>query len=51
MTDHPVGAIRVSVGIASVRHDIDRLMEVLCGFRDGGCTPSETALPALATVD
>ena len=51
MTDHPVGAIRVSVGIASVRQDIDRLMEILCTFRDGGCAASGTALPALATVD
>ena len=52
MSDHPVGAVRVSVGIASSRADLERLMEVLCSFRDGGCeTPSGAALPALATVD
>ena len=51
MSDHPVGAVRVSVGIASNRTDLDRLMEVLCSFRDDGCLQPETALPALATVD
>lgn len=53
MSDHPVGAVRVSVGIASNRGDLDRLMEVLCSFRDDGCAavPGAAALPALATVD
>lgn len=52
MSDHPVGAIRASVGIASNRADLARLMEVLCGFRDTGCeAPAGTELPALATVD
>ncbi|MBW3571683.1 MAG: aminotransferase class V-fold PLP-dependent enzyme [Gemmatimonadetes bacterium] len=52
MSDHPVGAVRVSVGIASNRADLARLMEVLCSFRDGGCeAPAGTELPALATVD
>jgi molybdenum cofactor sulfurtransferase len=51
MSDHAVGAIRVSLGIASVRADIDRLLEVLCSFRDDGCAAPAEALPALATVD
>ncbi|HEX6368238.1 MAG TPA: aminotransferase class V-fold PLP-dependent enzyme [Longimicrobium sp.] len=52
MSDHPVGAIRASVGIASNRADLARLMEVLCSFRDAGCeSPAGTELPALATVD
>lgn len=52
MSDHPIGAIRASVGIASNRADLARLMEVLCGFRDAGCeAPAGTELPALATVD
>jgi molybdenum cofactor sulfurtransferase len=51
MSDHAVGAIRVSLGIASVQADVDRLMEVLCSFRDDGCAATETPLPALATVD
>lgn len=51
MSDHAVGAIRVSLGIASVRADIDRLLEVLRTFRDEGCAAPAEALPALATVD
>jgi selenocysteine lyase/cysteine desulfurase len=39
MTDHAVGAIRASVGIASNDADIARLMEVLATFRDA---PAET---------
>jgi molybdenum cofactor sulfurtransferase len=50
MSDHAVGAIRASVGIASVRADVARLVDVLCTFRDAGCVGTE-ALPALATVD
>ncbi len=52
MSDHPVGAVRVSVGIASNGADLDRLIEVLCSFRDDGCESAPGAeLPALATVD
>jgi molybdenum cofactor sulfurtransferase len=51
MSDHAVGAIRVSLGIASVQADIARLMDVLCSFRDEGCAAPAGALPALATVD
>jgi hypothetical protein len=52
MSDHPVGAVRASVGIASNRADLARLMEVLCSFRDTGCeSPAGAELPALATVD
>lgn len=52
MSDHPVGAVRISVGIASNDTDVQRLMEVLCSFRDGGCESiAGAALPALATVD
>jgi molybdenum cofactor sulfurtransferase len=50
MSDHPVGAVRVSVGIASNEADVDRLMEVLGAFRDVAPDP-EAALPALATAD
>ncbi|HEY0037077.1 MAG TPA: hypothetical protein VGB66_10345, partial [Longimicrobium sp.] len=52
MSDHPVGAVRVSVGIASNAADLDRLMEVLGSFRDHAVGfGSGAALPALATVD
>jgi hypothetical protein len=52
MSDHPVGAVRVSVGIASNPADLDRLTEVLGSFRDHAVEPgSGVALPALATVD
>jgi molybdenum cofactor sulfurtransferase len=51
MSDHAVGAIRASVGIASVQADVARLVDVLCTFRDDGCAPPAEALPALATVD
>ncbi|NNC29129.1 aminotransferase class V-fold PLP-dependent enzyme [Longimicrobium terrae] len=50
MSDHPVGAVRVSVGIASNEADVDRLMEVLGAFRDVAPDPL-AALPALATAD
>jgi len=47
-----VGAVRISVGIATNDADVERLMEVICSFRDGGCEPVAGAeLPALATVD
>ena len=36
MGDKPVGAVRVSLGIASVAPDIDALVEVLESFRDAG---------------
>jgi selenocysteine lyase/cysteine desulfurase len=52
MSDHPVGAVRVSVGIASNQADLHRLLEVLGGFRDQGVEAgSGASLPALATVD
>ena len=52
MSDHPVGAVRVSVGIASSETDLGKLMDVLCTFRDDGCdTAAGAELPALATVD
>jgi molybdenum cofactor sulfurtransferase len=51
MSDHAVGAIRASVGIASVQADVARLVEVLCTFRDDGCAASAEPLPMLATVD
>jgi molybdenum cofactor sulfurtransferase len=52
MSDHPIGAVRVSVGIASNRADLARLMEILASFRDDGCLSAAGAeLPALATVD
>lgn len=51
MSDHAVGGIRVSVGIATVEADLRRLLEVLRTFRDEGCRGSGAPLPALATVD
>jgi selenocysteine lyase/cysteine desulfurase len=52
MSDHPVGAVRVSVGIATNEADLDRLMEVLGSFRDQAVDAgSGAAFPALATVD
>ena len=52
MGDQAVGAIRASLGIASNRADIERLMEVLETFRDvEGAVPSETQLAAVATID
>ena len=51
MSDHPVGAVRVSVGVATNDADVRTLMDVLCTFRDAGCETSGAPLPALATVD
>lgn len=51
MSDHAVGGIRVSVGIATVEADLRRLMEVLATFRDEGSRGAGTPFPALATVD
>jgi molybdenum cofactor sulfurtransferase len=51
MSDHAVGGIRVSVGIATVEADLARLMEVLGTFRDDGCRGMGAPLPALATAD
>ncbi len=51
MSDHAVGGVRVSVGIATVDDDLRRLMEVLCTFRDDGCLGTAAPLPALQTVD
>ena len=51
MSDHPVGAVRVSLGLASNRNDLARLLEVLRTFRDTHADPAAAPLPALATVD
>jgi molybdenum cofactor sulfurtransferase len=52
MGDQAVGAIRASLGIASTRGDIARLMEVLESFRDEqGAAPSAAQLAAVATID
>jgi molybdenum cofactor sulfurtransferase len=51
MSDHAVGGIRVSVGIATVAADLDRLMEVLASFRDHGSRGFGAPFPALATTD
>ncbi|HYH78985.1 MAG TPA: aminotransferase class V-fold PLP-dependent enzyme [Longimicrobium sp.] len=52
MGDRAVGGIRASLGIASNRADIDRLMEVLESFRDAEATaPSDAQLAAVATID
>lgn len=51
MSDHAVGGIRASVGIATVDADLHRLMEVLRTFRDEGCRGAGAPLPSLATVD
>jgi molybdenum cofactor sulfurtransferase len=51
MSEHPVGAVRVSVGIASNEADIDRLIGVLGAFRDVAPDPAAAPLPALATAD
>jgi molybdenum cofactor sulfurtransferase len=51
MSDHAVGGVRVSVGIATVEADLARLMEVLRTFRDDGCRGAGAHLPALATAD
>lgn len=50
MSEHPVGAVRVSLGIASNDADVDALMDILASFRDEHASPS-ASLPALATVD
>jgi molybdenum cofactor sulfurtransferase len=51
MSDHAVGGVRVSVGIATVEADLERLLEVLRSFRDEGSRGTGAPLPALATVD
>ncbi|HWV58174.1 MAG TPA: aminotransferase class V-fold PLP-dependent enzyme [Longimicrobiales bacterium] len=43
----PVGAVRVSFGIASVSADIDRLIEVLSGFRDRPAGRTMRVVPKL----
>jgi molybdenum cofactor sulfurtransferase len=52
MGDQAVGAVRASLGIASNRADLDRLLEVLASFRDetGNASPS-APLAALASID
>jgi selenocysteine lyase/cysteine desulfurase len=52
MGDQAVGAVRASLGIASVSADIDRLMEVLESFRDErSAVPSAAQIAAVATAD
>jgi molybdenum cofactor sulfurtransferase len=52
MSDHAVGGIRVSVGIATIDADLRHLFEVLSTFRDErGERGSGAPLPALATAD
>jgi len=52
MGDQAVGAIRASLGIASNRADLDRLMEVLEGFRDAhAAEPSAAQIAAVSTAD
>ncbi len=52
MGDQAVGAIRASLGIASNRADLDRLMEVLETFRDAqAAEPSAAQVAAVATAD
>ncbi|HEX2202580.1 MAG TPA: aminotransferase class V-fold PLP-dependent enzyme [Longimicrobium sp.] len=52
MSDQAVGAVRVSLGIASNEADVERLMEVLATFRDttGHAAPTAAAA-ALTTID
>ncbi len=50
MSDHAVGAVRASVGIASNDDDLARLVEVLATFRDA-LSSLTTAAADLATVD
>jgi hypothetical protein len=51
MSDHAVGAVRASVGIASNEADLARLLEVLRTFRDHAAEAADETLPRLVTVD
>jgi molybdenum cofactor sulfurtransferase len=52
MSDHAVGAVRASVGIASNQADLDCLMEVLATFRDEAAQPALSAhATAVTTAD
>jgi len=52
MGDQAVGAIRASLGIASNRADLVKLMEVLDTFRDApAAEPSAAQIAAVATID
>ena len=52
MGDQAVGAVRASLGIASSRADLDRLVAVLSTFRDASHpAPVSTHGAALATID
>ena len=52
MSDQAVGAVRVSVGIASNEADVERLAEVLATFRDAaGHAAPTAAAAALTTID
>ncbi|HEU0302852.1 MAG TPA: aminotransferase class V-fold PLP-dependent enzyme, partial [Longimicrobium sp.] len=41
MRGRPVGAIRVSVGMANVEADVSRFLDLLAGFRDGAVAAEE----------
>jgi molybdenum cofactor sulfurtransferase len=52
MHDHAVGAVRVSLGIASSEADVERLLDVLRSFLDHPAAAVDPdAFPRLATVD
>ena len=42
MRGRPVGAIRVSVGMANVEADVTRFLDLLAGFRDGDGADTES---------
>jgi len=50
MSDHAVGAVRASVGIGSNQADLERLFEVLAGFRDQAAAPAASAHAAAITT-
>jgi selenocysteine lyase/cysteine desulfurase len=50
MSDHAVGAVRASVGIASNDADVARLVEVLATFRDAPATSVGNAQTASVTT-
>lgn len=52
MSDHAVGAVRVSLGVASNEADVARLAAVLETFRDAAATPVSAARAAeVVTID
>jgi molybdenum cofactor sulfurtransferase len=50
MSDHAVGAVRASVGIASNQADLDCLLRVLATFRDAVAEPADSAHAAAVTT-